>query len=262
MERTITIRGIGRARTRPDTIVIPMTVESTNTAYAQAIESNVKQITLLREAVKKSGFRKEDLKTVNYIVQTVYHSEKDMYDNYRSVFDGYRCRHDLKLEFDFDTDRLGMVLKAVSESKVSPELNIRFTVKDVDGVTNEMLQTAAIDANVKALTLCRASGVEMGELVSIDYSWGEINLYSDTRLDMDCCNRAMDAGRTYDMEPEEIETRDTVTFIWTIKRGAINEYSGNSESGCERNRECPSRQQGVNQRTCREGRSRRVHWRG
>ena len=37
----------------------------------------------------------------------------------------------------------------------------------------------------KAEILCEAASVTMGDLIAIDYNWGELDIYSHTRYD--CC---------------------------------------------------------------------------
>lgn len=57
-------------------------------------------------------------------------------------------------------------------------------------------------------------------LLSIDYNWGELNVYSNTRYDMaeDCLVAPMMARcAEIDIEPDDIDISDTATFVWEIK---------------------------------------------
>ena len=68
----------------------------------------------------------------------------------------------------------------------------------------------------KAEILCKASGVTMGDLIAIDYNWGELDIYSHTRYD--CCEDAMPLmAKSIDIDPDDIDVSDTATFIWEIK---------------------------------------------
>lgn len=54
----------------------------------------------------------------------------------------------------------------------------------------------------------------------IDYNWGELNIYADTRYDMaeDCLMEAAPMmPRAIDIEPDDIDVRDTATFVWEIE---------------------------------------------
>lgn len=129
---------------------------------------------------------------------------------------GYKCRHELKIEFDFDTKRLAKALSEISKCIAKPEISIDFTVKDSSAVSGELLKAAVKNAREKAEILCAASGAKLGELLSIDYNWGELHLYSAT--DYDVKGKCMMPGAADDMdiEPEEIKARDTATFAWKI----------------------------------------------
>lgn len=57
----------------------------------------------------------------------------------------------------------------------------------------------------------------MGDLIAIDYNWGELDIYSHTRYD--CCEDAMPmiGCKSIDIEPDDIDVSDTATFVWEIK---------------------------------------------
>ena len=53
---------------------------------------------------------------------------------------------------------------------------------------------------------------KMGQLVAIDYNWGELDIYSHTRLD--CCEETLAANASIDIDPEDVDLCDTATFVW------------------------------------------------
>ena len=102
--------------------------------------------------------------------------------------------------------------------KVHPQLTIAFTVKDATAINEEMLRSATVNAKRKAEILCEASNVKMGQLLSIDYNWGELNIYSNTRYDMaEDCMPMMAMPKSIDIEPDDIDVSDTATFVWEIQ---------------------------------------------
>lgn len=99
-------------------------------------------------------------------------------------------------------------------------MSIAFTVRNPAKVSEELLESAAKNARAKAEILCRASGSEMGQLLSIDYNWGELNIVSRTSYEMEDCLMplaAMDKCCVPEIEPDEIDVSDTVAFTWEIK---------------------------------------------
>ncbi len=217
MPRTITIKGIGRASVKPDMVVVSMTVEAKNKDYDRAMELAAGQIGRLRECVEAVGFAKEDLKTVNFNVRTDYKNVRDEFGGYAPKFDGYVVAHNLKLEFNFDKERLSHTISAVTHCSIKPGLAIAFTVGDQTAVQEEMLRDATENARKNAEILCMASEVSLGRLLSIDYNWGELSLRSNTRLGFSEEGEASPMmARSIDIEPEDIRVSDTVTFVWEI----------------------------------------------
>lgn len=219
MPRTITIKGMGNVKTSPDYIVISMSLEAQNKDYDETMELAAKQIDYLNTSLEEIGFEKKTVKTTNFNVRTDYDNVKDKNGNYKRVFNGYICSHKLKIGFDFDTQRLAQTLSAISKCLAKPELSIAFTVKDPSTINKELLKSATINAKEKAEILCEVSNVELGSLLSIDYNWGELNIYSHTDYNLaeDCMAMPMAKMSEIVIEPDDIDVSDTATFVWEIK---------------------------------------------
>lgn len=219
MNRTITIKGIGKLSLKPDQTVVSLTLKTVHADYDKAMDEAAKHLEQLRGALVGIGFTKDDLKTTNFNVNAEYESERDKNGNYKRIFIGYSVTHQLKLEFDFDSQRLSQTLGVIAGCIAEPELNVQFTVKDKEAVDAALLQSACANAKAKAEILTKASGVTLGELVSIDYNWGELHLFSQTQYDMeDACMRMASAAPTsIEIEPDDIDISDSVTFVWEIK---------------------------------------------
>ena len=187
MMKTITVKGVGNISAKPDYITISMTVESVDSDYEKAMDGAARRIESLKAAAVSVGYEKEALKTISFNVETRYENVKDRQGNYKREFAGYACVYRLKLAFDFDSRQLATVISAITGSEANPELSIAFTVKNPAKVSEELLISAAQNARAKAEILCRASGVEMGQLISIDYNWGELNIVSRTSYEMEDC---------------------------------------------------------------------------
>ena len=221
MNRVITVKGVGTASVKPDYITLSMSVESVHKDYDKAMENAANRIEKLQEATVLSGYEKSDLKTINFAVDTRYENIKDRQGNYRREFSGYAVIYRLKLSFDMDSKQLAKVISAISESGAKPELSIAFTVKNPEKVKEALLISATQNAKMRAELLCIASGNQLGELISIDYNWGELNIISRTRYEMEDCivepMMSMAKFSAPEIEPDDIDVSDTVTFSWEIK---------------------------------------------
>ena len=67
--------------------------------------------------------------------------------------------------------------------------------------------------------LTNAAGAKLVQVVSINYSWGEISIYSEpVRYDkvMLCEKSANNYDNSLDINPEDLDISDTVTVVWEI----------------------------------------------
>lgn len=79
-----------------------------------------------------------------------------------------------------------------------------------------LLVSAAQNARAKAEVLCRAAGCGLGELLNIDYNWGELNIYSSTRYEMEQSLMVREASCAPEIEPDDVYVSDSVAFTWAL----------------------------------------------
>ena len=217
MERLITVKGIGNVNVKPDLIIINMELVSHKYDYEETMKLATDSVSKLEKAIEEAGFNKKELKTTSFNIRTSYKSYYDENKNYKNKFDGYICEQGLKLQFDLDMQVLSKVLTAITKSGVEPRLNIRFSVKDKDKVNEELLINATENARRKAEVLAKASKVNLGKLLTINYNWSEVGIYSKTTYEMENKSLVMEEAYAPNIEPDDIELSDTVTFVWEIK---------------------------------------------
>ncbi len=218
MERTITVRGTGKASVKPDLIRVSLTLRMKDKVYAEAMTRSSKQQEALRAALGTAGFEREALKTGSFNVYPEYESVRDQKGMFRQEFTGYVCEHQMYLEFDFDTELLSRALTAIAFCVADPELNVSFTVKDREALSDALLASAAKNARARAELLAGASGVKLGQLLTIDYNWSEVSFYSPTnyraKMSVAAC---VDESVDMDIDPQNIDLSDSATFVWEIE---------------------------------------------
>ena len=216
--RTIKVTGKGQIKLRPDVTRITVTLEGRDADYGEVLRRSSEETDRLKELFAGFGFAGSDLKTLSFNVDTEYEGYQEE-NVWKQRFIGYRYDHVLKVEFDSDNDRLGHILYALANSLLKPEFRISYTVKDPEAAKNELLGRAVADAAAKAKALTAAAGVNLKEIQSIDYSWGEIS-FETHPVNRMMAAKAMGAAEegSYDMniEPDDIELSDTVTVVWEI----------------------------------------------
>ena len=218
--KTITVKGVGTASVKPDTVELKFTLEKEHRDYEKAMELSERSLKNLIEALVEAGFSHDDLKTTSFSADIEQDNIRDENGYHlRYVFRAYSVTQRLVLRFPFEKEMLSRALTAVAKSKSAPEFSINFTVSDPAQVQDEILASASENACRKARVLAQSSGAALGELLRIDYNWGEIEVYS--RTDVKLSNLAYgdcDANDCFapEITPDDIESEDTATFTWSL----------------------------------------------
>lgn len=222
MERTIRVTGKGNISLSPDTIRIMITQSSVEQTYEMAVKASADAKNILTEALGTLGFKKEDLKTLYFNVDSETESYQAKDKSWKRRLIGYRYKHRMKIEFPKESDLLGKVLAVIARSSSEPEFSIEYTVSNPEAAKNELLKRAVEDSGKKAKILSEAAGTKLGDIVNIDYSWGQVEFVSrpvDT-LGLDLPDVAEDeyiSSIDVDIEPDDIDVSDTVTVIWSLQ---------------------------------------------
>jgi uncharacterized protein YggE len=221
--RTIRVTGKGQIKVHPDITRITVTLTGLDPDYGEALKRSSEDTEQMKDTLEPFGFERSDLKTLSFDVDTKYESYEEKRQGrteYKRRFVGYEFTHVLKLEFDSDNKRLGKILYALANCQLHPEFRLSYTVKDPEAVKNELLGKAVQDAVAKAGVLSGAAGLKLGDIQSVDYSWGEINFeyrpMNDRMVLEECSYECASGSYDMDIEPDDISVQDTVTVVWEI----------------------------------------------
>ncbi len=215
MERLITIKGIGNVSRTPDWIRINLGMEVERREYSGCLDAAAEQVSQLRKALLPHGFTDRDIRSTQFHVDTAYDRVRDANGDYKQVFRGYECHQRLYILFSRESDLLGPVLESLADCPARPTFELRYEVKDRAEFLQALLESAVADGQRKAEILARAAGVSLGDLVSMDYSWGEIRVYEEQAF---MNEKAMCASvADLDLTPDDITAEESVTLVWIMK---------------------------------------------
>jgi uncharacterized protein YggE len=230
-ERIITVKGVGKASVKPDMAVVDLTVERQLMDYESSVKEAAVAVAEVISSLVALGFEKSDLKATGWNSEQVYDRQeikelglKGRRRKWEDIFAGYKTTHNLKLEFMLADKKLQEVIAALAGCSARPEFNTRFSVKDKEFVGEQVLLDATVNALKTAKLIVEATGEKLGKAQRIDYNWSEYHYYSDTRFGkeevdhhMCMCAEADAKISEIDIDPEEINLRDTITFVWKIE---------------------------------------------
>ena len=219
MERQIRVTGKGKISVAPDLIRIDISAEGVYKTYEETLKKSAEQTGILRKTIEKAGLDPKDLKTTRFNIDSEYKTWYDKNDNYKKKFIGYKYEHRTYIKFPNDNNQLGRILYELSANNIEAEFSIHHTVKDIEKVKNELLAKAIEDSKIKAEVLSKAAGVRLGEIVSINYSWDELEISSELVDGLMYSKTSRQATPSFDIdiEADDIDVEDTVTIVWEIK---------------------------------------------
>lgn len=219
MERTIRIKGTGKASVKPDRIVCSIKLSGLDSDYEKAVKRSADESEQVRESIASAGLDLKDLKTSSFDVDTEYSYCKDKKRGTETtVLEGYRYRHFMSIEFPNDNKILGKVLFVLSHCPAELVFSISYTVSDTESVKNRLLEKATADSRRKAEILAGAAGVKLGQILQIDYSWREMQISAELG-GMQNYAKSVCVGDGYDIDfnADDIDVEDTVTIVWEIE---------------------------------------------
>ncbi len=208
-KRTIRVRGSAKVSGSPDWVTISFDVVSREYDYAECMEQLARQTESLREELLTVGLEKESLKTTQFNINTNFE-----WINKRNVFKGYIASHNLRVEFPFNKEYLNEVLKVLGRTQSQASFRISFEIKDPEPLRQQAIAEAVKNCRAKAKVLAEAAGVNLGELLQIDYSWSEVRF--ESRMELSSEMVLCESAPAFDITPEDVDISDSVTVIWEV----------------------------------------------
>ena len=216
MERTITINGTGVAYTAPDWVELTLTIQSKNTDYDTMLKNAASRYDQLCEAVRALGFPVEQLKTDSYNFYTSQKTNSDNDSSFGETYTEYSCSHKLCLSFPLDQDRLASVLNGISACPAHPSVSVELSLQDPAPVKAQALRNAAEQARSKAKLLAEISGLQLGELVSIQSDEMDFDYSSHTLAEPQGEFCDLLACLHNSLNPSELSLTQNVVFVWEL----------------------------------------------
>lgn len=215
--RTINVTGKANLKVAPSQTKVRLTIRGYAIEYGDALAKSVEDTKIIKDTISACGIDREALKTENFYTAERTKRVEDKNGNFSYRHIGYDVTHYMNFIFDNNNEILGQVLYELSKLSINPRLDVSYVVKDAEKYKSELIGLAVNDAKRKAEAMAIASGVTLGNIVHMDYSYQTISFESRRYLEMDlkeCCKTV--EGFNLDINPEDENLTDTVTITWEI----------------------------------------------
>lgn len=161
----ISVRAVGRAAVKPDTVFVNVGVEARDPALAAATADASRRMTAVLARVKALGVAEADIVTAGYAVDPIPAQRRSEEEPIHIV--GYRVSNVVRVRIR-DVAAAGRIVDAAVEAGANTVSALQFTVSDPAPAEREARAQAVSLAAAKARELAAAAGVSLGEVLALD----------------------------------------------------------------------------------------------
>jgi uncharacterized protein YggE len=199
--RTVTVEGVGTARTAPDTAQLSFGVDTRAPTASAAVAANAEKMQRVIAALRARGIAKADLQTQQ--VSVYPHQDNS----------GEPEGFDASTTLSATVRRIyatGRIVDAAVAAGATETSGPSFSRSSQERLTQQALRDAFANARVKALTLAQEAGAQLGEVQRIEETSPAPQpypLYADRAL----------AQASTPIEPGTRTTQQTVTVTFSLE---------------------------------------------
>lgn len=170
----LSVNGRGQVVLPPDVAYVTIGVHTEATDVSQAVQANADQVAAVMAALADAGVAPEDMQTSNFSVYTM-----DNYDPATGLISGKRYSVDNTVNVTArDLANLGQLLDSAISAGANSIWGVTFDLENKDSSLAQARDMAVEDAKAEAQALASATGVSLGDIVSVSYTdTGYYNYY-------------------------------------------------------------------------------------
>ncbi len=210
---TLSATGSASMQVAPDWISVNMSLNAKHADYGEVTKLLTTKYNQLEKQLIMAGFRKEDLKTINYTI-----NKNIVWNNGRSIDSGYAGNQSLLIEFDNDNKKIANLVKALSNGKVDVNFGFNFGLSErkKEETRQELIKKAVKDAESKAAVIASTANLKLSRIAKIDYGKTELNR-PVPMYEMRAMKADMAAESFGGFNAQELELSDTIHIIWEVE---------------------------------------------
>ncbi|PDW01569.1 SIMPL domain-containing protein [Candidatus Viridilinea mediisalina] len=204
--RQVTVIGQGEVKLAPDQATVQIGVESRANTTREALDQNSAQAQAIMEQIKQLGVEERDIQTSGFNIYANYS------DNGRTVT-GYTVSNNVLVTIR-NLDQAGALLDQVVSAGANRIYGINFGLSDPESALAQARDAAVANARERAERLAQGSGASIGSVLVISE-----NIGSDPVMPMPAMMRseALDAGAAVPIEPGEQSFRARVQVTYELR---------------------------------------------
>ncbi|WP_018751855.1 SIMPL domain-containing protein [Paenibacillus sanguinis] len=207
----VTVEGSGKLSVKPDIAYLSIGAATEAKTAKEAQSANATKIAALTKLLKETwGIADKDIQTGSFYVQPNYsYNEQE-----GQQIKGYSAQHTLEVTYR-DLEKVGQLLDAASAAGANRIDNISFSTENPDQYQERVIQKAVDDAGKKAQAIAKATGRQIGAVISVSQGSMATPMYRESYDMLESAGKM--AGQSTAIEPGEIDLQTTLTVIYELK---------------------------------------------
>ncbi|BDC99911.1 SIMPL domain-containing protein [Persicobacter psychrovividus] len=166
-ESTISVEATGMFSASPDIVNLSINLEGRDEIFARALDLLNTKSENITEALLKAGLKKEQLFTADYQIRQNMQYNKE---SRKSEIVGYIASHALTLQLPLDNQQIKKVISAISKADANALFHVSFALKDANKAKEKALANAVLQAQQKALIICKAADLKLGSINRVEFN--------------------------------------------------------------------------------------------
>ncbi|WP_059048808.1 SIMPL domain-containing protein [Paenibacillus senegalimassiliensis] len=207
----VTVEGSGKLSVKPDIAYLSIGAATEAKTAKEAQAANATKIAALTKLLKDTwGIADKDIQTGQFYVQPNYSYN----DQEGQQIKGYSAQHTLKVTYR-DLEKVGQLLDAAAAAGANRIDNISFSTENPDQYQEQVIQKAVDDAGKKAQAIAKATGRQIGIVLSVSQGSMATPMYRESYEMLNSAAKVADQSTA--IEPGEIDLQTTLTVIYELK---------------------------------------------
>ena len=203
--REVTVTGVGTASTQPDIAQASIGVQVNAPTVAQATREDETQMAAVIAKLKDLGVAAEDIQTSEYSI----FPQRNFQNGNSGQVTGYQVSNTAQVTIR-DLSKVSTILEQVTQAGANNILGVTFSLENPAQLQSKAIDSAVADAQSRANELAKASGIQLGEVVSISQT------VAPTPVPL-AASSAQAAGGAVPIQPGTIKVNAQVQIAYIIK---------------------------------------------
>jgi len=204
-KNTISVNGEGKIYTKPDIILVNLSIVSEGEKVINVQQENTKKTNRVIDFLKESGIKEKDIKTTNYNLHPRYN-----YEEKTPKIIGYRLTQTLEVKVR-ELDEIGDILEGATNKGVNQIGSLSFRVDKDEEFKEEARKLAIEDAKKKAKKLASQLGIKLIKISGYNETGSTPPIYRNLEL-----AKGMGGGEAPQIQVGESEIIVNVTLTYEI----------------------------------------------